>query len=111
MLLADKIAKKTIIDESKDCGGEDLSVRLIEGTKECETGKYGVFAKGQTLEWNNLGTCNSNRKFDLHEDRLQFKLKTTSTNKFCACQLKVTFEHGIVYRSICTKDFENSLNG
>ena len=115
MFLASRIAKKRVIDKSKDCGGEDLSVRLIEGTKKCETGNHdsygGVFAKGKTLEWSDLGTCNSNTKFDLHEDKLQFKLKTNSRNKFCACQLKVTFEYGIVYKSNCINDYNVSLQG
>jgi len=97
-----------VIDESKDCGGEDLSV-LIQGTNwKCETGNHDSFAKGETLEWKN---CISKTKLDLHEDELQFILKTNSRNKFCACQLEVAFEFGIIYKSKCLSNFHESTEG
>ena len=79
-------------------GGYDLSVKLTQGSKSCETGKIEDFSTRDFLKWNshnnNMGDCSST-EFDLNELFLNFTLITSYYNNYCPGSFQVNFERGI----------------
>ena len=93
-----------VIDESKECGGDDLQVVVQQGQITCTSNKKGNFTKGETLEWTPTGggmTCSRNNKnqdeiiqWELNNLNVDFQLKTTSSsNSYCPLQFTATFQH------------------
>ena len=81
------------------CGGYNLSVKLTQGSKSCETGKLEGFEGSDYLKWsshiNNMGDCSST-EFDLDEPFLNFSL-ISNDDYYCPHTLQVNFDHGIYY--------------
>ena len=81
------------------CGGYELSAKLTQHNKSCETGKIKEFSMGDHLKWNthnnNMGDCSST-EFDLDEPFLNFRLISSNDN-YCPGTLLVNFEHSIYY--------------
>ena len=86
------------VTNSAECGAYDLSVKLTQGSKSCETGKIEEFSSGDHLKWNthnnNMGDCSST-EFDLDELFLNFSLITSYGNDYCPATFEVNFERGI----------------
>ena len=83
------------------CGGFSLSVKLMQGSKSCETGKIEEFETGDYLKWNshknNMGGCSST-EFQLDKQILKFRLISGSGDNYCPGTLQVNFKHGIHYK-------------
>jgi hypothetical protein len=72
------------------CGGSDVYIELIQGSNSCSTRKHGDFDKGVIISWtgNKLGSC-LKREFDIENDKISFKVKSTYGNDFCPKTLQI----------------------
>ena len=101
------IPEEEVVDESKECGGDDLQVVVQQGQKICTSNKWGNFMKGNSLEWtptglgnggmtcsrNNNKTQDENIQWELNNVYVNFQLITSSSNSYCPLQFTATFQH------------------
>ncbi len=58
------------------------------------------FKKGTTITWtgSELGSCTA-EEFDIHDNLIEFRVKSTSQDDFCPKTLTITMNNGYQYKS------------
>ena len=76
------------------CGGYDVYVRIIQGSNRCRTKTKKSFKAGDLLMWegDQIKGC-SKIDFNVNANKILYKIKSKSKNKFCPEYLQIWFNN------------------
>ena len=82
-----------------NCGGENVYVEIRQGNISCVTGNKVDFDRGTLLSWTGSalnGTC-LGKYFNVDQEHLDFKIRSTSGDDFCPKSLTISMDNGYSY--------------
>ena len=101
------------------CSGTNVYIELlqdhngeIKDKTECGTSHINNFNKGITLSWtgSELGSC-ATEEFDVLNDLIHFKVRSTNGDDFCPKVLTITTVDGYQYKSEKMEDWVDKSKG
>ena len=96
-----------------NCGGENVYVEIRQGNISCVTGNKVDFDRGTLLSWTGSalnGTC-LGKYFNVEQEHLDFKIRSTSGDDFCPKSLTITMDNGYSYERTGLNDWVDKDKG
>ena len=92
------------------CGGNNIYIEIVQNGTFCITQTQNIF-RGTSASWTGiqLSSC-FGKDFNVWQDNLYFRTKTTDTNDFCPRNLTITLNNA-KYQSDIMTDWVNNKKG
>ena len=93
------------------CGGNNIYIEIVQNGTFCITQTKNIF-RGSSASWTGiqLSSC-FGKDFNVWQDNLYFRTKTTDTNDFCPRNLTITLNNAKYQSDIMTDWVDNEKGG
>jgi hypothetical protein len=93
------------------CGGNNIYIEIVQDGTFCITQNQNVF-RGTSAIWTRyqLGSC-FEKDFNLWQDNLYFRVRTTDSNEFCPRNLTITLKNAKYQSDLMTDWVDNKKGG
>ena len=93
------------------CGGTNIYIEIVQNGTFCITQTQNIF-RGTSASWTGfqLSSC-FGKDFNVWQDNLYFRTKTTATNDFCPRNLTITLNNAKYQSDIMTDWVDNEKGG
>ena len=93
------------------CGGNNIYIEIVQDGTFCITQNQNVF-RGTSATWTKyqLGSC-FEKDFNIWQDNLYFRVRTTDSNDFCPRNLTITLNNAKYQSDLMTDWVDNKKGG